>query len=201
MHRSQAHVVAIAGPSGAGKTTIARRVAERVPGGGIVVGLDAYYRDHRGIPDDEIDVDVPDAIEDALVVEQLRALTAGQSVRQPIYDYATHARVAETRVVSPAPFIIVEGLYALYWPDVLSLVRTPIFLSLDHAECLRRRVDRDAVERGRSPDAVAQHYERSVRPMYDRHVHPTRHNAASIIDATLAIDAVAERVLAVVLQK
>lgn len=194
------HVVAIAGPSGSGKTSVARRLADLVPGGGVVFALDAYYRDQRDIPEDQINVDEPDAIESDLLAEHLRALARGHSVHQPVYDYATHARLQDTRIVEPAPHIIVEGLYALHWPDVLALVRTPIFLALDHDTCLRRRTTRDARERGRPPETVRRLYERSVRPMYERHVHPTRVNAMIEIDASLPLDDVVERALAVILR-
>jgi uridine kinase len=192
------HVVGIAGPSGSGKTTLARLLAERVPGGGVVVGLDAYYRDQQGVCEDEINVDVPGALDHGLLIEQVNALAAGRSVQQPVYDYATHARLADTRVVHPARFVIIDGLFALYWPEVRAAIRTAVFLRLDHDTCLARRIARDVSERGRSPDAVRHHYQRSVRPMYDRHVHPTRVHARLVLDATQPLDALATQVLAVI---
>ncbi|MDH4037522.1 MAG: uridine kinase [Candidatus Krumholzibacteria bacterium] len=190
------HVVAIAGPSGSGKTSLARLLAAGVPGGGVVVALDAYYRDQRGVPDDQINVDVPDALDHALLIRQVAALAAGQPVRQPVYDYATHARLDDTRRVDPAPFVIVEGLFALYWSDVRAVVTTPVYLNLAHDACLARRVARDVAERGREADAVRQHYQRSVRPMYDRHVHPTRAYARLLLDATQPLEALVEKTLA-----
>jgi uridine kinase len=196
MSRSSApHVVAIAGPSGSGKTSLARLLAGRVPGGGVVVALDAYYRDQRGVPDDEINVDVPAALDHVLLIEQVTALAAGRPVRQPVYDYATHARLEDTRVVDPAPFVILEGLFALYWPDVRAVLTTPVYLDLAHNECLARRIARDVAERGRQADAVLLHYERSVRPMYDRYVHPTRAHARLTLDATRSLEELTEEVL------
>jgi uridine kinase len=190
------HVVAIAGPSGSGKTSLARAVAARVPGGGLVFGLDAYYRDQRDVPEESINVDVPDALDHPRIVADLQELVAGRSIRQPVYDYATHARTPAERVVEPAPFIVVEGLYALFWAEVRALVRTAAFVSLGHEECLRRRVERDIRERGRSEAAVALFYRRTVQPMYDLHVHPTRHHAHVILDGTLPLDELTRQVLA-----
>ncbi|HEU4365265.1 MAG TPA: uridine kinase [Candidatus Krumholzibacteria bacterium] len=192
------HVIGIAGPSGSGKTSLALLLAARLPGGGVVVALDAYYRDQRGVPDDAINVDVPGALDHALLVAQVRTLSAGEIVQQPVYDYANHARLAVTRTVYPAPFVIVEGLFALYWPEVRAVVTTPLYLSLDHERCLARRVERDARERGRSRDAVRMQYERTVRPMYDRHVHPTRAHARLVLDATQPLETLAGRVLVAV---
>jgi uridine kinase len=192
---SGVHVVGIAGPSGSGKTLLANALAERLLGGGVVFSLDAYYQDQRGVPDDAINVDVPEALDHHLIVQQLRSLVAGVPIQQPIYDYATHARASVRRTVVPAPYVIVEGLFALYWPELRQLIHTGVFLALDHAECLERRIARDMRERGRSRMAVAVQYERRVRPMYDLHVHPTRQSAHLILDARAPIEHLAARVV------
>jgi uridine kinase len=70
-----------------------------------------------------------------------------------------------------------------------------VFLALDHAECLQRRVDRDTRDRGRTRTEVAYQYESKVRPMYDLHVHPTREHAQLVLDARAPIDILAARVL------
>jgi len=193
------HVIAIAGPSGSGKTSLGREIAARVPGGGLVFGLDSYYRDQRDVPEDAINVDTPDALDHPRIVTDLRALAAGCHVRQPVYDYATHARLSTDRVVEPAPFIVVEGLYALFWADVRELIRTAVFVSLDHEECLRRRLDRDTRERGRTVRAVTRRYERDVRPMYDLHVHPTHRYADVILDGRLLLGELTRQVLSLFL--
>jgi uridine kinase len=195
MSRATTHVIAIAGPSGSGKTSLAREIAGRLPGGGLVFGLDAYYRDQRDVPEDAIDVDVPEALDHPRIVADLRELAAGRPIRQPIYDYATHARLAAERPIAPAPFIVVEGLYALFWADVRELVRTAVFVALDHEECLRRRLDRDTRERGRTAQAVTRRYERNVRPMYDLHVRPTHRYANLILDGRLPLEELARQLL------
>ncbi|MCI0452692.1 MAG: uridine kinase [Candidatus Latescibacteria bacterium] len=173
-------VVGIAGPSGSGKTTLAHAVAARSRG--IVFALDAYYRDQRGRSHATLDVDVPDAIEIELAIAHLRELVAGAPVAQPVYDYATHARTGATRTLVPAPLVLVEGLFALYWTELRALCRTRIFVALDHDECLRRRIERDVRERGRAPADITAQYERVVRPMYERHVAPTRSHAHLVLD-------------------
>ena len=196
---SAPHLIGIAGPSGSGKTSLAHAAARILPGGGLVFALDCYYRDQRGVPEESINVDVPDALEHPLIVSDLEALANGRPIAQPVYHYATHARLPERRTVGPAPFILVEGLYALYWPDVRRLLRTTVFIDLDHDSCLRRRVARDARERGREPAAVTAMYEQRVRPMYDAHVRPTREHARVVLDGGEPIERMCERLLAAVL--
>jgi uridine kinase len=188
-------VVGIAGPSGSGKTTLARLIVERLPGGAVLFPLDAYYRDQAGVPEEDLNVDDPGAFEDHLIVEQLQLLHSGMPVQQPIYDYATHSRAPVRRTVNPLPNIVVEGIFALYWPALRDLYTTSVFLSLDHANCLERRIERDARERSRTRTAVVYHYERSVRPMYDAHIHPTREHATLILDARASSEMLASRIM------
>ena len=130
-----------------------------------------------------------------MIFDQLRARLSGVPIQQPIYDYATHSRVPVRRNVQPMPNVIIEGIYALYWPDVRQLLTTSVFLSLDHALCLERRIHRDARERGRTRTEVVYHYERNVRPMYDLHIHPTREHATLVLDARATADQLAARIL------
>ena len=192
---SRARVVGIAGPSGSGKTTLAHQIAERLPGGAVMFPLDAYYQDQRAVSEDAINVDDPGAFDHHLIIEQLRQLVGGIPIQQPIYDYATHQRAPVRRTVTPLPHVIIEGIYALYWPDVRKLLTTSVFLSLDHSECLERRIERDVRERGRSRTAVVYQYERTVRPMYDLHIHPTREHATLVLDARASSEQLAARVL------
>jgi uridine kinase len=188
-------VVGIAGPSGSGKTTLARLIVERLPGGAVLFPLDAYYRDQAGVSEEELNVDEPAAFDDYLILDHLRQLRAGVPVQQPIYDYATHSRAPVRRTVNPLPNLVIEGIYALYWPEVRSLFTTSVFLSLDHTACLERRIDRDHRERSRTRTSVVYHYERSVRPMYDQHIHPTREHATLVLDARAPVELLAARVM------
>lgn len=193
LDRPTIRVVGIAGPSGAGKTTLARALADRA--GGAVFALDAYYHDQREISEAAIQVDVPEAIDAALAVSQLRTLVTGVAVEQPVYDFATHARLESTRLIQPARLLLVEGLFAFFWEDLRAAMHTRVFVDLDHDECLRRRIARDLRERGRTRDEVIAQYEQNVRPMYERHVAPTRSYAHLVLDGQADIEVMAARVL------
>ncbi len=192
----EVRVVGIAGPSGSGKTTLAQALASRAQG--VVFALDAYYRDQSLVSEDEIDVDVPGAIEVVLAAEHLRELVAGRPVHQPVYDYATHARTGRTHPLPPGSLIVVEGLFALYWSELRDLMDARAFIALDHDECLRRRVARDVSDRGRSYDDIVAMYERKVRPMYEAHVAPTRRYADVVLDGSTPIDELVSKLLTAV---
>ncbi|MCA9717288.1 MAG: uridine kinase, partial [Myxococcales bacterium] len=61
--------IGIAGGSGSGKTTIARKVAEAIPRGVTILEHDCYYRDRQDLTYEErcqLNFDHPDALETEL---------------------------------------------------------------------------------------------------------------------------------------
>ena len=111
-----------------------------------------------------------------------------------MYDFATHTRQATQRHLTPTDFLIVEGLFALYWPDINALYHLRLFVAAADALCLERRLARDRVERDRSPASIRAQYQEQVRPMYRRHIQPTARYADLILDGSTPTE---EQVVAV----
>src|SRR3954470_22124555 len=172
------YLIAIAGPSCSGKTSVANRIAAELPS--TIFALDHYYNDLGGLSYEEksrVNFDHPDSLDSKLIIEHLRQLAAGQSVQQPTYDFATHSRTSQTELVTPREHVIVEGLFPLYWEELVPLYSTKVFMLADHDVCLPRREQRDIAERGRTRESVQQQYKDTVRPMTDAFVNPTRRHA------------------------
>ncbi len=172
--------IAIAGPSGAGKTTLARALAEALPGPASLLPLDAYYSDRCALPAGQrarYNFDAPSALDGELLYQHLTALAAGRRIEMPIYDFASHSRRMETQRVEPIGFILVEGLFALYFDQLLPFYSQRIFVDLKDELCLRRRLARDVAERGRTAEDIRRQYDEQVRPMYLRYIQPTRQRA------------------------
>lgn len=173
-------LIAIAGPSGAGKTTLARALAQALPAPTSILPLDAYYCDRSALPPAaraRCNFDDPAALDEDLLCEHIRTLSEGRSIEMPIYDFASHSRQGQTQRVEAAEYIVVEGLFALYFAALLPLYCLRIFVDLADELCLQRRLVRDAAERGRSARDIRRQYDEQVRPMYMRYIHPTRQNA------------------------
>ncbi|MGE0547208.1 MAG: uridine kinase [Kofleriaceae bacterium] len=188
-------VVGIAGGTGSGKTTVAHRLAASMPGRCVTIEHDAYYRDQSHLPFDErvsINYDHPDALESSLLVQHLRDLRSGRSVRIPIYDFATHTRDAETREVTPARVIIVEGILVFTELALREQMDVKIFVDTDADIRLMRRIRRDLEQRGRSFQSIRDQYYATVRPMHLEYVEPTKRWADLIVpeggDNTVALD-------------
>ena len=170
MPKSRPYFVGIAGGTGSGKTTVATKLLEALPGdGAVIIDHDAYYKDRSGMPKEERDLlnfDHPDALDNDLLVRHLDELRAGRPIEMPLYDFVTHSRRADTRHVKPAPVTVVEGILVFVDPAVRRLLDIKIFVDTDADIRLIRRIKRDIAERGRTLDSVVQQYEATVRPTW-----------------------------------
>ncbi len=178
-------IIGICGGTGSGKTTVANRILESVSKDEVVfLQQDSYYRDLDQLPVDFRQVanfDHPDAIDNDLLVEHLRALKAGRAVEVPLYDFKTHSRRPETLHVEPQPIIIIEGI--LIFAEQRLLDEMDIRVYVDTPDDIRfiRRLSRDVAERGRTVESVIEQYLNTVRPMHTQFVEPSKRCADVII--------------------
>jgi uridine kinase len=190
--------VGIAGCSGSGKTTLAAELARTL--GGIHFHLDNYYRDlgHLPLEDRRLqNFDDPAMIESPLLARDVAALARGETIERPVYDFATYTRVeGETEPVAAGEFLIVEGLFALYYPEPLPLYHLRVYIDTPDELCFERRMKRDIEQRGRTEESVRRQYEATVRPSSVAFVRPSAGNADLVIDGTGALDWKVERVIA-----
>ena len=152
-----------------------------------MLSLDSYYRDLADLSLAErarVNFDAPEAMDHQRLAADLRELVAGHRVEIPVYDFTTHTRQANQQSLTPTDFLLVEGLFALYWPDINALYHLRLFVIADDELCLERRLARDRVERGRSPSSIRAQYQEQVRPMYRRYVQPTTRYADLILDGS-----------------
>ena len=190
-------VIAVAGCSGSGKTTLAEELARVL--GGIHFPLDNYSRDLSHLDPAErarINFDDPATIESSLLAEQVAALARGEAIERPHYDFATHTRVVGcTETVEPRPFVIVEGIFALCYAELLPIYNLRVYVDAPDGLCFERRLKRDVMDRGRTPESVREQYEATVRPSADEWVKPSMANADLVIDGTLELDWKVEMVM------
>ena len=191
-------VLAIAGCSGSGKTTLAAELARTL--GGVHFHFDNYYRDLAHLPfaeRAEQNFDDPGLIESPLLISHIAALARGEPIERPLYDFASYIRVPnQTETFRPGPFILVEGLFALYYTDLLPLYQLRVYIDTPDELCFERRLKRDMQERGRTHESIRRQYDATVRPASLAYVRPSAVHADLIVDGTGALDWKVERVLA-----
>ncbi len=189
-------VVGIAGGTGSGKTTVVRKIMENFPRNEVVViSQDSYYRDNMHLPLEErqkINFDHPNSIEFELLVEHLKELKAGKSIEQPIYSYLTCLRSEHVEVIEPKKVTIVEGILIFTNKELRDMFDIKVFVFADADDRLIRVINRDTIERGRDVKTVLERYHKSVKPMHEQFIEPSKVYADLIIpeggENTVAID-------------
>ena len=190
-------VLGIAGCSGSGKTTLAAELARQLDA--TIFPLDLYYRDLSQFPLDsrhKCNFDHPDSLESELILEHVRALANGEPIQRPVYDFKTHSRVAGAfDTIVPAGVVIVEGILALHFEELIPLYSFSIYVNAPNEICLKRRIYRDMMERGRTEASVREQFEATARPMADLYVLPSAARASLIVEGTDALDWSVEQIL------
>jgi uridine kinase len=178
-------LIGIAGGTASGKTTLADiLVTDSGKGNAIILRLDNYYRHRTDLSLNKralLNYDHPDAFDVELILKHLKALKSGKSISQPTYDYVHHLRAKDTIETLAAPVIIVEGILTFAIPSLLTFLDFKIYVDTPADIRVLRRVQRDIEERGRTFASVKEQYTKTVRPMHDAFVEPSKVNADIIV--------------------
>lgn len=178
-------VIGLAGGTGSGKTTVAKSlVAEAGADNVLLLPQDAYYRAQGDLPFEArvlTNYDEPSAFDTELLVDHIDRLVAGEAIDMPVYDFTAHDRSDATRRLQPAPVIIVEGILVLFDQHLRDRMQLKVFVDAPPDERFIRRLERDVAERGRSAQSVISQYRRTVKPMHDLFVEPTKQYADLVL--------------------
>lgn len=185
------YCIGIAGGSGSGKTTFAKRiighlgVSESLMNGNgehhpremiHIMHQDHYYLSPQP-PHNQVDgqpnFDSPEAFDWDLLKEHLQRLRQGEQVQSPMYDFVKCSRSEKTETLGPCKILILEGIYALWEPEVREALDLKIFLDVGNDIRFTRRLARDIKERCRDLDYVIDQYYRFVRPMHTKYLQAT----------------------------
>jgi uridine kinase len=177
-------IIGVAGGSGSGKTTVARRVADSLAGAKVAfLDMDAYYRD-RALTHEELrhlNWDHPDAFDLELLASQLEQLASGQAIDKPVYDFVTHRRKPAPHRIEPADVIVIDGILLLVEERIRASLDIKVFVDTDADIRLVRRIRRDTIERGRPIAEILDQYLSTVQPMHLQFVEPSKRYADLII--------------------
>jgi uridine kinase len=185
--RAKPLVIGIAGGTGSGKSSLARKVAEALQASSASVAfidMDAYYKNFAHLPMEErrrINWDHPDAFDTDFLVEQMARLAAGEAVDKPVYDFVTHTRAPHTARVEPTDAIVIDGILLFVDERMRELCDVKVFVDADADVRLIRRIRRDMRKRGRPLEEILDQYLTTVQPMHLQFVEPSKRYADVII--------------------
>jgi uridine kinase len=208
--RDQTRLVLIAGPSSSGKTTLAKRLAIQLIANGVrplALAIDDYFVDREATPKDgngEYDFECLQAVDVALLNEQIADLLAGRTVRLPHYDFAGGKRTWGHEVaISADQVILAEGIHGLnpallpgVAPENLFRVYVSALTQLNidnHNRVpttdtrLLRRIARDARFRGYTAQQTIQRWD-SVTRGERRNIFPYQELADAMFNSSLAYE-------------
>ena len=181
-------VIGISGGSGSGKTYIAKKLKNSYQNGFVShLYQDSFYKDLSHLTFKkraEQNFDNPDAIDFELFAQVIKVLSNGDSTKIPVYDFTKHVRTNDFLDSNPRPIIILDGSLLYTQPKLLKLIDIKIYIDAPDELRLSRRIKRDTKERGRTIDSINKQYEKSVRPMFDHYIAPTRKYADIVINST-----------------
>lgn len=178
-------VTAIAGPPGAGKSTLAAAVAAALGPGARVVPMDGFHYDDavllaRGLRHRK---GAPDTFDAGGFVHLIRRLRTGEEVAIPVFDRSMElSRAAADVVLAQDRFLVVEGNWLLLdeapWTGLAGLFDLTVMLQVSEAEIDRRLRHRWATH-GKTP-ADARHWiDSNDMPNVRRVLHGSR--AADVV--------------------
>uniref|UniRef100_A0A4W3IPK0 Uridine-cytidine kinase n=1 Tax=Callorhinchus milii TaxID=7868 RepID=A0A4W3IPK0_CALMI len=200
----QAFVIGLCGGTASGKTTVARKIIEELDVPWVVLlSMDSFYKVLKKEQQDlaasnDFNFDHPDAFDFDLIVSTLRKLKQGKSVKIPVYDFTTHSRKKDWKILYGASVIILEGIMAFADKELLNLLDMKIFVDTDSDIRLVRRLRRDISERGRDIEGVIKQYNQFVKPSFEQFIEPTMRLADIVVPRgggnMVAIDLIVQHV-------
>jgi uridine kinase len=184
-YNEKALIIGVSGPSGSGKSLLVKNIIESIPDTSVAfISADSYYLDQSHLTFEErtnLNYDHPKSFEHSLLVSQIKQLQSGHEIAIPCYDFTTHLRTQETKKISPAQVIILDGILILAMPEIRKLLDIAIFMDTPLDICLIRRLQRDQQERHRDVNVTMAQYQETVRPMYWEFVYPSKEFADIIV--------------------
>ena len=173
------YIVGIAGGSGSGKTTFAKKVEKQFNNEEtVLLSMDSYYL--HDVPEDlntssgNANFDHPGSFDWALLKTHIQDLKDGKPIEVPTYDFGTSKRLPETTTIGPSKVVLFEGIFTLYDKEIRELLDIKCFLRVEADIRFTRRLHRDVNERDRSVESVISQYYETVRPMYQKYLDPQK---------------------------
>lgn len=178
-------LILVAGGSASGKSTVVEEILDKAGLEDVlIIRHDDYYLDQGHLPLEKrylTNYDHPSSLDNELLYKHLQDLLNGDSIKKPTYDFVNHTRSQVVEHMVPKPIIIVEGILILENEKIRDLSSMNLFVELDDDTRFIRRMLRDMKERGRTLDSIITQYESTVKPMFHKHIKPTKRYADVII--------------------
>ncbi|MCB0494935.1 MAG: uridine kinase [Cyclobacteriaceae bacterium] len=178
-------IIGITGGSGSGKTRFLNGLLSKFSKEEVcLISQDNYYKPRDMQPVDIKGVknfDLPESIDFEEYKKDILSLKNGEAVTRKEYTFNNPSANSKTITLTPAPVIVVEGIFVLYYRPIAQMLDMKLYIDAKDYIKLIRRIVRDDKERGYDLDDVLYRYEHHVMPTYEKHIKPFKSEADIII--------------------
>ncbi len=193
----QSKIIALTGPSAAGKTTLGHYLAHHYEDEFVHIRLDDYLKDPDTFPVNERgqkDWDNPSNIQFDELIAHLHKLKRGEPI-----DWHTFAKHKDEQVyyytLYPKKYILVEGTMVLMDEEVRNMADLKIYLDVPVEVSLARRLERGKRVWGLDLEEYDKEY---TIPVLERHRRVEKFHTDYIIDGTKPPKDVADEVYSLI---
>ena len=154
---SDCKIIAIAGDSASGKTTLMKYIQEIMPdNSSLCIETDSYHKWERSDENWKKYTHLhPDANNLERMSEDLIRLKVGNNVSMIEYDHST-GKFTQEKLVKGKPFILLCGLHTLYNKTLINNLDLKIFLDTEEELKITWKLERDSIERKYSKDKIVE---------------------------------------------
>ena len=124
---------------------------------------------------------MPESIDFEEYKNDILALKSGKSIKRTEYTFNNPDSIPKQIELSPAPVLVVEGIFVLYYQEIANVLDLKVFIEAKDYIKLTRRIIRDDKERGYDLDDVLYRYKNHVMPTYDKYIKPYKMDADIIV--------------------
>jgi len=170
------YVIGIAGSSGSGKTFFLKSFLNHFEANEItLISQDDYYIPANTKTREEnrlYNFDLPTSIDRETFFCDIKDLFDGKTILKEEYTFNNPNIKPKVLEIKPAPILIVEGLFIFHYTEINALLDYRIFIDAEESVALKRRLNRDLLERGYDHDDVMYKWTNHVVPSYDQYLLP-----------------------------
>ncbi|MEP4093866.1 uridine kinase [Reichenbachiella sp.] len=179
------YIVGITGGSASGKTLLLNELKKSFKETDLcVLSQDNYYKplaeqyvDDHGIEN----FDIPSSIDHEAFAHDIERLKNGETIEVKEYMFNNSDREPGVLTHKPAPILVIEGIFVFYFQDVAEKLDLKVFVDARDHLMIKRRILRDAKERGYDLEDVLYRFENHIMPAYKKYIKPYKHDSDIII--------------------
>ncbi len=177
-------IIGITGGSASGKSSFSRDLGALFPADLMILCEDNYYLPKDLVPVDANGIqnfDTPAAFDHAELVKHISSLRSGIPVEKREYTYYNPGVEPKMLTISPAPLIVLEGIFSFHSDSIKDLLDLKLYIDADPVICYNRRIQRDLKERGLDEQDVNYRWTNHIMPAYEANREAYRSSADIII--------------------